>query len=83
MPQLTAIHEAGQACRDADVPLIPDGGVKFAGDVTKAIAAGASSVMIGSLFAGTEEAPGESVLSQGRTFKDSRGMGSLGAMKEG
>ena len=83
VPQLTAIMEAAKACRDADVPLIADGGVKFAGDVTKAIAAGASSVMIGSLFAGTEEAPGETVLYQGRTFKEYRGMGSLGALKEG
>jgi IMP dehydrogenase len=83
VPQLTAIMETAKACRDADVPLIADGGVKFAGDVTKAIAAGASSVMIGSLFAGTEEAPGETVLYQGRTFKEYRGMGSLGAMKEG
>jgi IMP dehydrogenase len=83
MPQLTAVMEATKACRDADVPLIADGGVKFAGDITKAIAAGASSVMIGSLFAGTEEAPGETVLFQGRTFKEYRGMGSLAALKEG
>jgi IMP dehydrogenase len=83
VPQLTAVMESAKACRDADVPLIADGGVKFAGDVTKAIAAGASSVMIGSLFAGTEEAPGETVLYQGRTFKEYRGMGSLGALKEG
>ncbi|MHC4429195.1 MAG: IMP dehydrogenase [Planctomycetota bacterium] len=83
MPQLTAVLESAKACREADMPLIADGGVKFAGDVTKAIAAGASSVMIGSLFAGTEEAPGETVLFQGRTFKEYRGMGSLAAMKEG
>jgi len=83
VPQLTAILEAGKACRDGGVPLIADGGIKFAGDVTKAIAAGADLVMIGSLFAGTEEAPGETVLYQGRTFKEYRGMGSLGAMKEG
>jgi IMP dehydrogenase len=83
VPQLTAILESAKACRDSEVPLIADGGVKFAGDITKAIAAGADSVMIGSLFAGTEEAPGETVLFQGRTFKEYRGMGSLGAMKEG
>jgi IMP dehydrogenase len=65
------------------VPIIADGGVKFSGDVTKAIAAGASCVMIGSLFAGTEEAPGETILYQGRTFKTYRGMGSLGAMEAG
>ena len=83
VPQLTAVLEAAEVCRDANVPLISDGGIKFAGDITKAIAAGASSVMIGSLFAGTEEAPGETVLYQGRTFKEYRGMGSLGAMKKG
>ena len=83
VPQLTAILETARACREADVPLIADGGVKFAGDITKGVAAGASSVMIGSLFAGTEEAPGETVLYQGRTFKEYRGMGSLGAMKQG
>ncbi len=83
VPQLTAVLEAAEVCRDANVPLISDGGIKFAGDITKAIAAGASSVMIGSLFAGTEEAPGETVLYQGRTFKEYRGMGSLGAMKQG
>ncbi len=83
VPQITAIHEASRACRDAGVPLIADGGVKFSGDVVKAIAAGADSVMIGSLFAGTEEAPGETVLYQGRTFKEYRGMGSLGAMTRG
>jgi IMP dehydrogenase len=83
VPQLTAILEAATACREARVPLIADGGIKFAGDVTKALAAGASAVMIGSLFAGTEEAPGETVLYQGRTFKEYRGMGSIGAMKAG
>jgi len=83
VPQLSAILEASDVCHDANVPLISDGGIKFAGDITKAIAAGASSVMIGSLFAGTEEAPGETVLYQGRTFKEYRGMGSLGAMKKG
>jgi IMP dehydrogenase len=83
MPQITAIAEAARAAKDADVPIIADGGVKFSGDVVKAIAAGASSVMIGSLFAGTDESPGELILRQGRSFKGYRGMGSLGAMKEG
>jgi IMP dehydrogenase len=83
MPQLTAIVEAASACREAGVPLIADGGVKFSGDITKALAAGADSVMIGNLFAGTEESPGETVFFQGRTFKEYRGMGSLGAMKRG
>ncbi len=83
MPQLTAIVEAARSCREAGVPLIADGGVKFSGDITKALAAGADSVMIGNLFAGTEESPGETVFFQGRTFKEYRGMGSLGAMKRG
>jgi IMP dehydrogenase len=83
VPQITAVAEAFLACAEADVPLISDGGVKFSGDVTKALAAGASSVMIGSLFAGTEESPGETVLYQGRTFKEYRGMGSIEAMKLG
>jgi IMP dehydrogenase len=83
MPQITAISEASRACRELGVPCIADGGIKFSGDVAKAIASGADSVMIGSLFAGTEEAPGETVFFQGRTFKSYRGMGSLGAMKQG
>jgi IMP dehydrogenase len=83
MPQMTAIMEAAKACHDAGVPLVADGGIKFSGDITKALAAGADAVMIGSLFAGTEESPGETVLYQGRTFKEYRGMGSLGAMKQG
>ncbi len=83
VPQITAIDECGRATRAAGVPLIADGGVKFSGDVAKAIAAGADTVMIGGLFAGTEEAPGEVILFQGRYFKSYRGMGSLGAMKEG
>jgi len=83
VPQITAIAEASKATVKAGVPLIADGGIKFSGDVTKAIAAGADSVMIGSLFAGTEESPGETVLYQGRTFKEYRGMGSIGAMREG
>jgi IMP dehydrogenase len=83
VPQLTAILDAARPCDAAGIPLIADGGIKFSGDVTKALAAGASSVMVGSLFAGTEESPGETVLYQGRTFKEYRGMGSLGAMKLG
>ena len=83
VPQITAIAECSRAMRGTGVPLIADGGVKFSGDVTKAIAAGADSVMIGSLFAGTDESPGETILYQGRTFKAYRGMGSLGAMAEG
>jgi IMP dehydrogenase len=83
VPQVTAIGAAAGVCDAAGVPLIADGGVKFSGDVVKALAAGAHAVMIGSLFAGTEESPGETVLYQGRTFKEYRGMGSLGAMKRG
>ncbi|HET7100293.1 MAG TPA: IMP dehydrogenase, partial [Terriglobia bacterium] len=83
VPQITAISECARAAREAGIPLIADGGVKFSGDITKAIVAGASVVMIGSLFAGTEESPGETILYQGRTFKSYRGMGSLGAMQEG
>lgn len=83
MPQMTAVAEASRACREQGVPCIADGGVKYSGDVAKAIAAGADCVMIGSLFAGTEEAPGETIFYQGRTFKSYRGMGSIGAMKQG
>ncbi|HYK18966.1 MAG TPA: IMP dehydrogenase [Bryobacteraceae bacterium] len=83
VPQITAIAECSRAARAASVPLISDGGIKFSGDITKAIAAGADSVMIGSLFAGTEESPGETILYQGRTFKSYRGMGSMGAMTQG
>ncbi|MBN2371345.1 MAG: IMP dehydrogenase [Vicinamibacteria bacterium] len=83
MPQITAIAEAARAAAPAGVPLIADGGVKFSGDIVKAISAGASSVMIGSLFAGTDESPGELILRQGRSFKAYRGMGSIGAMKDG
>jgi IMP dehydrogenase len=83
MPQITAIAAAAKAAGPAGVPVIADGGVKFSGDIVKAIAAGASSVMIGSLFAGTDESPGELILRQGRSFKSYRGMGSIGAMKEG
>lgn len=83
VPQLSAVLGAHEACAKAGIPVIADGGIKYSGDVTKALAAGASSVMIGSLFAGTEEAPGETVLYQGRSFKEYRGMGSLGAMRAG
>jgi IMP dehydrogenase len=83
VPQITAIADAARAAKGSGVPVIADGGVKFSGDITKAIAAGASSVMIGGLFAGTEESPGETILYQGRTFKSYRGMGSLAAMESG
>jgi IMP dehydrogenase len=83
MPQITAILEAGRACREAGIPCIADGGIKYSGDIAKAIAAGADAVMIGSLFAGTDEAPGETIFYAGRTFKSYRGMGSIGAMKQG
>ena len=83
VPQITAIIECVEAAKGTGVPIIADGGVKFSGDVAKAIASGADSVMIGSLFAGTEEAPGEVILFQGRNFKTYRGMGSIGAMKKG
>ncbi|HEX8880030.1 MAG TPA: IMP dehydrogenase [Candidatus Acidoferrum sp.] len=83
VPQLTAIMEAARAAQGTDVPLIADGGIKYSGDISKALAAGACCVMIGSLFAGTEESPGETILYQGRTFKSYRGMGSTGAMEAG
>jgi IMP dehydrogenase len=83
MPQITAVAEAQRAAAKSGTPVIADGGIKFSGDIVKAIAAGASSVMIGSLFAGTDESPGELILRQGRSFKSYRGMGSIGAMKEG
>jgi len=83
VPQITAIAEAYRATRDAGIPIIADGGIKYSGDITKALAAGASAVMIGSLFAGTDESPGELILYQGRTFKSYRGMGSIGAMAQG
>jgi IMP dehydrogenase len=83
VPQLTAIMEAARAAQGTDVALIADGGIKYSGDISKALAAGASCVMIGSLFAGTEESPGETILYQGRTFKSYRGMGSTGAMEAG
>ena len=83
VPQLTAIASCAQVAERHHIPIISDGGIKYSGDITKALAAGARSVMIGSLFAGTEESPGETVLYQGRTYKVYRGMGSLGAMGEG
>ena len=83
VPQFSAVLECAEYCRKANIPLIADGGIKLSGDVVKALAAGASSVMIGSLFAGTDEAPGEMVLYQGRAYKVYRGMGSLGAMTLG
>jgi IMP dehydrogenase len=83
VPQITAISECAKAAAGTGVPVIADGGIKYSGDITKAIAAGADSVMIGSLLAGTDEAPGEIILYQGRNFKAYRGMGSLGAMKQG
>ncbi len=83
VPQISAIQSCREAARGSGVPIISDGGVKFSGDMAKAIAAGADVVMIGSLFAGTEEAPGEVILYQGRSFKMYRGMGSIGAMREG
>ena len=82
-PQIFAIEQVGKALRGSGVPLIADGGVRFSGDLAKAIAAGADTVMMGGAFAGTEEAPGETILYQGRTYKSYRGMGSIGAMQQG
>lgn len=83
VPQITAIYDCATVAREYNIPVIADGGIKYSGDITKAIAAGASVIMIGSLFAGTAESPGETEIFQGRSFKVYRGMGSLGAMKEG
>lgn len=83
VPQITAISNVSDALKDIGIPCIADGGVRYSGDISKALAAGASSVMMGSMFAGTEEAPGEVILFQGRSYKSYRGMGSLGAMSEG
>jgi len=83
IPQITAIADCARAAHSAGIPVISDGGVKFSGDIAKAIAAGASAVMMGSLFAGVEESPGETILYQGRSFKSYRGMGSIGAMAAG
>ncbi len=83
VPQITAIHRAAEAAKDSNVPVIADGGIRYSGDISKAIAAGAHVVMLGGLFAGLEESPGELILYQGRTFKSYRGMGSMGAMVKG
>lgn len=83
MPMITSVAECARAAADHDVPVIADGGIRYSGDITKAIAVGASAVMVGSLFAGTDESPGEVILYQGRSFKEYRGMGSLGAMRRG
>ncbi len=83
VPQITAIDNVATALRGSGVPLIADGGIRYSGDIAKAMAAGASTVMMGGMFAGTEEAPGETILYQGRTYKSYRGMGSLGAMQQG
>jgi IMP dehydrogenase len=83
VPQLTAIYESAKALKGSNIPVIADGGIRYSGDVVKALAAGASTVMSGSIFAGTEESPGETILYEGRTFKSYRGMGSIEAMKEG
>ena len=83
VPMITAVMECSRAAATHNVPVIADGGIRFSGDITKAIAVGASSVMIGNLFAGTDESPGELILYQGRSFKEYRGMGSIGAMRRG
>jgi IMP dehydrogenase len=81
-PQITAISNVAKALEGTDVPLIADGGIRYSGDVAKALAAGAHTIMLGGMFAGTEEAPGEVELFQGRSYKSYRGMGSLGAMQQ-
>jgi IMP dehydrogenase len=83
VPQITAVADAVEALKGRDIPVIADGGIRFSGDIAKALVAGASCVMVGSMFAGTEEAPGEIELYQGRSYKSYRGMGSLGAMSQG
>jgi IMP dehydrogenase len=83
MPMISSIHECAEAAKSSGVPVIADGGIRYSGDIVKALAVGASTVMIGNLFAGTDESPGELILFQGRSFKEYRGMGSLGAMKKG
>jgi IMP dehydrogenase len=83
VPMITAVAECARAAAPHRIPIIADGGIRYSGDITKAMAVGASAVMIGSLFAGTDESPGEMILYQGRSFKEYRGMGSLGAMRRG
>ena len=83
VPMITAIMECAKAAEQHDIPVIADGGIRFSGDITKALAVGASTTMIGNLFAGTDESPGELILYQGRSFKEYRGMGSIGAMRRG
>jgi IMP dehydrogenase len=83
MPQLSAIYDAAKAIKSSGVPIIADGGIRYSGDIVKALAAGASTVMSGGIFAGTEESPGETIIFEGRKFKSYRGMGSIEAMKEG
>src|ERR1700678_2499709 len=83
MPQWTAITDVAEVCRKHNIPLIGDGGIRYSGEIAKAIGAGADAVMLGSLFSGTDEAPGEVVLFQGRSYKDYRGMGSMVAMADG
>jgi IMP dehydrogenase len=83
VPMITAVAACARAAAEKDVPIIADGGIRYSGDITKALAVGASCTMIGSLFAGTDESPGEIILFQGRSFKEYRGMGSLGAMRRG
>jgi IMP dehydrogenase len=83
VPMVASVAACARAAADADIPIIADGGIRYSGDMTKALAVGASAVMIGSLFAGTDESPGEIILYQGRSFKEYRGMGSLGAMRRG
>jgi IMP dehydrogenase len=83
VPMISAVMECARAAAARDIPVIADGGIRFSGDITKAIAVGASATMIGNLFAGTDESPGEIILYQGRSFKEYRGMGSLGAMRRG
>jgi IMP dehydrogenase len=83
VPMITAVMECARAAAAHDVPIIADGGIRFSGDITKALAVGADTAMIGNLFAGTDESPGEMILYQGRSFKEYRGMGSIGAMRRG
>ncbi|HRN95798.1 MAG TPA: IMP dehydrogenase, partial [Chitinophagales bacterium] len=83
VPQLSAIYEASKTAKKAGVPIIADGGIRYTGDIVKAIAAGADTIMAGSIFAGTDESPGETIIYEGRKFKSYRGMGSVEAMKEG